>query len=167
MNVLVRTLKAAWEEANKPAGFVKGDEFEQYVRTMLFPQKSYELLSKTHDYKDNKADFIKSSKQPDFKFKSVKLGTEFFVEAKYRSGFQDQVLEWGKYFQLKRYQAIDVVTPVLIVIGLGGRPTAPEKVFLIPVKHIKFVRLYPGFLEKYRVAPGDSISEKLLKRILV
>jgi hypothetical protein len=166
MNVLVRALRAAWDEANKPAGFVKGDEFEQYVRATLFPRDSYDLLSKTHDYRDNKADVIKSSRQPDYHFRSNELNIEFFVEAKYRSVLQNQAIEWGKYFQLKRYQKIDNVTPVLIVIGLGGRPSAPEKIFLMPVKHIKFVKLYPGFLEKYRVAPGYSISDKLLKRIL-
>lgn len=166
MNVLTRTLKAAWEEANKPVSYVKGEEFEHYVRDVLFPVDIYLMLDKTHDYRDNIDDFIESTKLPDFKFGSRTLGLEFFVEAKFRSRFQDQVLEWCKFFQLRRYQELDNTTPVLIAVGLGGRPSAPERVFLMPVKHIKFVKLYPGFLQKYEIKPGRTISESFLKRIL-
>jgi hypothetical protein len=166
MNVLTRTLKAAWEEANKPVSYVIGDEFEQYVRDIIFPRDAYTLLDKTHDYRDNRDDYIEHTKLPDFKFESTALRREFFVEAKFRSRFQDQVLEWCKFFQLKRYQELDNVTPVLIVAGLGGRPSAPERVFLMPVKHIKFVRLYPGFLQKYEIRPDRCVSESTLKRIL-
>ncbi len=166
MTVLTRTLKAAWDEVNKPLSYVKGDEFEQYVRTVIFPREYYELLEKTHDYRENKEDYIASSKKPDFLFKSKASSAEFFIEAKFRSKFQDQVLEWGKFFQLKRYQEIDRVTPVYIIIGLGGQPSLPERAFLIPVKHLKFVRLYPGFLQKYEIRPDRSVSESVLRRIL-
>ena len=32
MGVFTRVIKAAWSEMSKPETFVKGDEFEQYVR---------------------------------------------------------------------------------------------------------------------------------------
>jgi len=166
LNVLTRVLKAVWDEANKPVSYVKGDEFELYVRTTLFTRDSYELLSKTHDYADNKGDFIASSKMPDFQFKTKNSKIEFFVEAKYRSKYQDQALEWCKFFQLKRYQEIDDVTPVLIVIGLGGQSSAPERVYLIPMKHIKFTKLYHSFLQRYEIPPHQPISESYVKRIM-
>ena len=166
MNVLTRVLKAAWDEANKPYTYVNGDEFELFVRTRLFPKDLYDIEYKTHDYADNKRDYIASSKMPDFKFKSKNSGIEFFVEAKFRSKFQDQVLEWCKFFQLKRYHEIDNITPVLIAIGLGGRPSVPERVFLIPMKHIKFVKLFPSFLQKFEILPDQSINENYVRRIL-
>jgi hypothetical protein len=166
MNVLTRTLKAAWDEANKPLGYVKGDEFEQYVRAVIFPKEHYDVLEKTHDYRENKEDYIASSQKPDYLFKSKASGLEFYVEAKFRSRFQNQVLEWCKLFQLKRYHEVDLTIPVFIVIGLGGQASIPEKVFLIPVRHIKFIRLYPGFLQKYEIRPDRSVSESILKRIL-
>src|SRR4030042_2235430 len=67
MNVLTRVLKAAWDEANKPYTYVNGDEFELFVRTRLFPKDLYDIEYKTHDYADNKRDYIASSKMPDFK----------------------------------------------------------------------------------------------------
>jgi hypothetical protein len=166
MNVLARVMRAAWDEANKPVTYAKGEEFEHYTRERLFPKEAYDLLQKTHSYIDNKGDFIASSKEPDFRFKSKYSCTEFYVEAKFRSKYHDGGLEWCKDFQLKRYQEIDNAVPVLIAIGLGGHPAEPEKVFLIPMKHIKFIKLYPSFLSKYEVPPGHSISANHLKNIL-
>jgi hypothetical protein len=104
---------------------------------------------------------------PDYKFRSKGEGVEFFIEAKFRTRFSAGVLEWCKHFQLKRYQEIDIVVPVLVAIGLGGRPAAPEKVFLVPIQHIKFVKLFPSFLQRYEVQPGQPITESHLKRILI
>lgn len=85
MGVLTRVLKAAWAEMNKPETYVKGDEFEQYVRKHLFTKEEYDLVHQTHDYKTNKNDFVETSKEPDFKFRSRRSGREFLVEVKYRS----------------------------------------------------------------------------------
>jgi len=165
MNVLARVMRAAWDEANKPVTYVKGDEFEHFVRGRLFTRESYDLLHKTHDYADNKNDYIASSKDPDFRFRARSDGQEFYVEAKFRSRYHDGKLEWCKPFQLKRYQEIDNHTPVIIVIGLGGQPCAPENVFLIPMKYLKFVQLYPSFLSKYEIPPDSSISPHHLRNI--
>ncbi|MFW6105333.1 MAG: hypothetical protein ACOC7P_01985 [Chloroflexota bacterium] len=84
MGVLTRALKAAWVEITKPATFVAGDEFQQYVRKYLFPKERYYLVHKTHDYEANKNDFVQTSNGPDFRFRSRRSGREFLVEAKYR-----------------------------------------------------------------------------------
>jgi len=154
MNVLTRTLKPDWDEANKPVSNIAGDEFEQYVRAVLFPRESYDLLLKTNNFRNNKDDYSLSIKLPDFKYVSKKDGIEFYIEEKFRARFQDQILEWNKFFELKRYQDINTVTPVIIAIGLGGRPSAPERVFLVPARHLKFVKQYPSMMRKYELSPG-------------
>jgi len=166
MNVLMKTLKTAWGEPAGAEGFGRGGEFEQYIRAALFPRETYDLLYKTHDYSESLEDYVTYTRQPDYKFKSKTLGMEFFIESKFRAKFQDQVPEWCKLFQLKQWQDIDKVIPVLVAVGLGGRPTAPERVFLMPVKHLKFVKLYPGFMQKYEVRPDRPVSENTLKGIL-
>ena len=165
MNVLTRTLKTAWEEVNQPFNLAGGDDFRSYVREVLFPQKDYEPVDKTISYMGEGEGPQDWTGLPDFKFFSKVSGLEFFVEAKFRSHFQDQILEWCKFFQLKRYQELDNLAPVLIAIGVGGRASAPERLFLLPVKHIKFVKLYPGFMQKYELHPGP-VSAGHLKRIL-
>jgi len=155
MGVLVRALKAALAELNKPETYVKGDEFEQYVRRHLFTKEGYDLVHQTHDYKANKNDFVETSKEPDFKFRSRRSGREFFVEVKYRSAFYQGAVEWCKPYQLKRYKAIDKAMSVLVAIGLGRPPESPEHVYIVPVKQIRYTRLFPSFLKNYEV-PADQ-----------
>jgi hypothetical protein len=52
------------------------------------------------------------------------------------------------------------VTPVYIVIGVGGRASLPENVYLIPVKEIKYCNLFRSFLENYEVFPDRAVSDK-------
>lgn len=151
MDRIWRVAKAAFNEAVKPESFVKGDEFESYIRNEMYLQEDYDLIHRTHDYTANKGDYITTTKEPDFKFKSHKNGKEFYVEAKYRSAFYKQAIEWCKPFQLKRYREIDKKTPVWVVIGVGGSPDDPTHVYEIPLKEIKYPKLFLSFLNKYEI----------------
>ena len=166
MNVLARVMRAAWDEATKPESYVRGDEFERFIREKLFPKESYELLHKTPNYIENNHDFIESSKAPDFRLRAKSNGIEFYVEAKFRSKYNNGSLEWCKPLQLKRYQEIDRTSPVLIAIGMGGHPHTPEKVFLIPVQHIKFIKLYASFLQRYETAVHHSVSPVYVRSLI-
>jgi len=151
MSILKRVIKAVVSEVTKPDSFVKGDEFESFIRTYLYPKNDYDLLHRTHDYTSNKNDYIETSKEPDFKFKSRKTGREFFVEAKYRSGFYKQAIEWCKPYQLKRYKGIDKKIPISVVIGVGNLPNSPHHVYCIPLKDIRYTKLFCSFLNKYEI----------------
>jgi len=154
MGVLTRALKAAWAEMKKPPTYVAGDEFQQYVREYIFPKEGYCKVHQTHDYEANKNDFVETSKGPDFRFRSRRSGREFLVEAKYRSQLYREAVEWCKPYQLTRYKAIDRDISVLVAIGLGGNPNSPEHIYIVPVRHIKYRRLFPSFLRHYEV-PAD------------
>jgi hypothetical protein len=158
-----RGTKAAIEAINTPESFVKGDEFETYVRAHLFVRDRYDLIQKTHDYATNKDDFVENSKEPDFKFRSIKIGKEFFVEAKYRSNYYKNAIEWCKPFQLKRYKEIDNKTPVYLIIGVGKQPNSPAQLFFIPLKDVKYTNLFCSFLKDYEVSTNYPIDHRLLK----
>ncbi|OGN96556.1 MAG: hypothetical protein A2Z77_00900 [Chloroflexi bacterium RBG_13_51_36] len=158
MGVLTRVVKAAWAEMNKPKTYVKGDEFEDYVRQRLFPKERYDLLHRTHDYRANESDFVETSKEPDFRFRSRRSGREFLVEAKYRSRLYDGAVEWCKPYQLERYKKINRATLVFIAIGLGGLPSSPGHVYLVPVREIPYRSLFPSFLREYEVRAGQWVN---------
>jgi len=120
MGTLKRIAKAVFNELVKPDSFNKGEEFESFVRSHVYPKSDYTLLHRTHDYTSNKNDYIETTKEPDFKFKSIRNGNKFYAEAKYRSSFYNNTIEWCKPYQLKRYKEIDKKIPVFIVIGIGG-----------------------------------------------
>ena len=165
MSTIAELLEAIKNVITKPDTFKKGDEFEEYVQKVLFPNSNFILLQQTHDYIANKNRYIESSKEPDFKFRSRIEGKDFFVEAKYRSGFHNGVIDWCKPFQLRRYQIMDNIIPVYIAMGIGGQPKEPYQISLIPMKHIRFCRLYPAFLTKFSVSTGHCITEKELSMI--
>ena len=161
---IIRVTKVTLEEINKPESYVKGDAFEDYIRAHLFIKDRYALLQRTHDYATNKADFVDSSKEPDFKFRSIKTGDEFFVEAKYRSVYHEDAIEWCKPYQLKRYKEIDEKTPVYIIIGVGKESNSPSQVYFIPLKDIKYTNLNSTFLKDYEVSVNSQIYYRLLNR---
>jgi len=166
MRILTRAIKAAWDEVSKPEGFVKGEEFERFIRRHLFPNDNYDLLHRTHDYTSNKNDYIESSKGPDFKLRSREFGKEFFVEAKYRSGFYKGAVEWCTIHQLRRYQAINKKTPVYVVIGVGQQPGSPERVYLVPLKRIRYTRLFHSFLSEYKIPAHQCVKPSKLLSLL-
>jgi hypothetical protein len=109
---------------------------------------------KTHDFYENKKDYIESSLYPDYLFRDKKSNQEFFVEAKYRENpYHHDMVEWCKDYQFKRYRRFSKETriPVCIAIGLGGRPANPRQIFLVPLDRIEYSSLYPKFLEEYEI----------------
>jgi len=160
---IARVAKVTIDEINKPESYVKGDAFENYIRTHLFVQDRYNLLHKTHDYTTNKGDYIENTEEPDFKFRSIKTGKEFFVEAKYRSAYHENTIEWCKPYQLKRYKEIDKKTPVYLTLGVGKKSNSPSQVFFIPVRDIKYTKLFRSFLKDYEVPVSSPIDHRLLR----
>jgi hypothetical protein len=161
MNVVTRVLRAAINEAVKPKTFVKGDEFEAYLRRVIFPASRYDLVDRSHSYTANREDFIERSKEPDFRFRNRASGTEFYVEAKYRSVFYRQGIDWCQYYQLQRYHAIDAETPVYAALGVAGTPSSPEYLFLFPVRRTQYTRLFPSFLKTFEI-PHSCLSPERL-----
>jgi len=148
-----------------PEGFIKGEAFEKYIRNHLFIKDKFKILHRSHDYATNKNDYIDDSKLPDFKFREKRTGKEFWVEAKYRSTYYEDKVEWCKPFQLKRYKEIDEELPVYITLGLGGEPDSPDQVFLIPLKDIpsSYTKLFRSFLRPYAVPKDKPIDYKRLQ----
>ena len=162
LDKIIRASEKAIAEFNKPETHVKGDDFENYVEDYMFYKDNYKLIHRTQDYSANKNRYIEESKEPDFKFQSIKTGKEFFVEAKYRSRFPNAV-EWCTFSQLKRYQKIDRGTSVYLALGTGGDAYTPDHIFFIPLKDIKYTKLFRSFLKKYEVSVGSAIDHRLLK----
>lgn len=160
---VIRVTKVTLDAINKPESFVKGDEFEAYIRTHLFVKDRYDLLQRTHDYTTNKDDYVENTKEPDFKFRSIKTGKEFFVEAKYRSDYYENAIEWCKPFQLKRYKEIDKKISVYVTLGVGKESNSPSQIFFIPLKDIKYTKLFRSFLKDYEVSVNLPIDHRLLK----
>ena len=161
-------IKAFTNEVNKPASFIKGEEFENYVRKYIFPKSDYDLVHKTHDYNSNNGDYVESSLKPDFKFRDKKNGNEFYVEAKWRRGVynKENKIDWCNQNQLRRYKAIDKnENKVFIVLGFGDKATKPEEIVLFPVSSCNYYSLYDSFLNKYSFYVDKPIFSSYLWKL--
>jgi len=165
MNLLFKisvAVQKAMDEFNKPEPYAKGEAFQNYVCHKLFPDSSYELLHRTHGYTVNKERYVGDSRYPDFQFRVKNNKKEFFVEAKYRSTFNQDRVEWCSFNQLRRYQVIDKKTPVIVILGVGEKPSAPSQIFMVAMKDIKYTMLYKSFLKKYELCPAQPVDYRVL-----
>jgi hypothetical protein len=139
---------------------IKGKAFEDYIKNKIFMKENFDLLHQTHNYQENEDRFIDESANPDFKFKDRATGQIFWVEAKFRSKFNDEgKLAIFNFKQFKRYQECNSEeTPVYIAIGYEGKASSPRNISLIPMKEIKYLDLYRSTLKKYDIEPNKSIN---------
>lgn len=115
---------------DKAEAFQKGEDFENFIRANLFRKEHFTVVERTHNYDINKDDFVESTLKPDFKFRSLKTGKEFSIEAKWRQSLFNNSLKWSYPKQFERYHSYAKDSPLYIVIGFGGSPSNPDKIFL-------------------------------------
>ena len=72
MGRIKNIISKVWEEATKPQSYIKGDDFENYIRKNIFTSKYYTRVSMTHNYNQNKVDFIYKIKELDFHVRDKK-----------------------------------------------------------------------------------------------
>jgi hypothetical protein len=145
-------LEKVSEGITKPRSFIQGEQFEEFVEEKLFPHCRYILIKRTDNYERNRKRFSESTNDPDFLFRCRKTNQEFCVEAKYRSHLTSGQLDWAKKYQLDRYRKIDIDNvPVFAIVGLGGTSHKPDRLFLFPVRKIKYIKIDMDIAEQFEL----------------
>jgi hypothetical protein len=161
ISILSKGIQAMIDEATTPQSFKIGEQFENYVRDCLFVDEYYDILERTHNYKTNK-DFVESSLKPDFKFRDRWTKKEFYVEAKFRTGVQNNKIIWCNEKQLMRYLHYNKERPVFLILGMGDNPKYPDFLSLIPLTQARYTGLFPSHAEKFEIRLDKSISSNIL-----
>lgn len=129
----------------------KGDDFENYIVT-LFNQGSnrFSLKEWRSDKKADNGMYALSNHNPDleFEFMDGYRAYPFAIECKWRAKFQGGSLCWAKPYQIENYLNYQKKKriPVFVAIGLGGDPSSPDQLFVVPLNEIK---MYPNVFESY------------------
>jgi len=142
--------------------FKDGQQFEDYILKYLFPSKYYILVHKTHDHKTNKERFVEDSLLPDFKFRDRLTGKEFYIEAKFRSTDYNNKIIWCNDKQLQRYQSVNKITPVFLLLGTEGKPGLPDYLSLIPMEQAKYTGLFTYYVDKFYIEIDEPVKSKRL-----
>jgi hypothetical protein len=148
----------------KSTSFKKGEDFEKYVEQSLFLKKDFDLVHRTNNFDQNKNRFAENTLHPDVKFRCRETNNEFYIEAKFRSKFnQNDKLEIMSLAQKERFIIIQKKEkiPVFIVIGYQGWSNNPDNISLIPLNELIYLELYPIFLQKFNIKKENISSESL------
>lgn len=148
----------------------KGKRFEEYVVRKFQAEKFYTLKEWRGDkYVDGI--YPESNMYPDleleFNMKDIKR--RFAIECKYRSRMNDNnEVEFAYEDQLKRYKQFEAEfgIPVYILLGLEGKPEAPEHLFLIPVSAIYHPVLSEEQLHHYHKESNSNFYFNLMDNTL-
>jgi hypothetical protein len=124
--------------SSKLDSYTKGRLFEEYIIS-LFNKKHFQIdewrrsepladLSKLINYGYPDLEMI---------FKGVK-SYKFAVECKWQCEFKEGKIEWASMKKIARYQEFEnkMRIPVFVAIGIGGKPSEPDKLFVTPLCNI-------------------------------
>ena len=132
----------------------KGDDFEAFVVGNF--NKEYFTLNEWRSDKYVNGTYAVSNHFPDleieFNFKSKKIRDVFAIECKYRSSFYKDSINWAEEYQFKNYQdyALKLKIPVFVIIGVGGVPSKPYEIFIVPLSNIYSASISKSELDKYK-----------------
>lgn len=146
------------------SSFKKGDLFENFIVNNLFKGSEYDLIYRTNSYEQNETRFAEYTLKPDFKFRCKNTQKEFYVEAKYRSGFNvDNKIEVISYAQIERFKIYqkEEKIPIFIAVGYGNAPENPAYISLIPLNKLTYLDLYRSFLRRFDVKKDTVNSASL------
>jgi hypothetical protein len=139
--------------------FEKGRLFEQYV-IELFNQDNFKLTNyrKSEKFIGNVS--LQDCNNPDLELifdRNKKY--PFAVECKWREKFHEGKITWAKDHQIYFYKKFEnqCRIPVFIVIGIGGEPSKPEKLFVTPLRNIEmYSEVYEADLIPYKRKPTSK-----------
>jgi len=135
----------------------KGDEFERYV-VDLFDEKYFTIVEWTTDNMRKHSRYVEADTRPDLLIRYNPSGEEFYVECKYRSKLYENKFMWSTHEQMNRYFrfAYEKKLPFFVIMGLGGAPNKPEKMYCVPLQEIKYPQLYPKVMIDFYHEPGQN-----------
>lgn len=150
-----KTNEAAPAAEEEKTAKEKGDAFENYV-VSKFDRKFFRLKDMRSD-KGSNGFYPESNKYPDLVLEYKPSTFSFAVECKWRAdwwkrGDGEESIDWAggdKKIQNYNEYAEKNNIPVFVVIGLGGEPDKPEKLFVAPLNALKYRYAKKSYLEKF------------------
>lgn len=127
-------LQATIVSPNKNSADVpdRGLSFEKFVQSRFNPAQ-YRLLDKR-----SAGLYPLTINDPQLVYQVQHHHRRFAVECRFRERDYRNKFTWAEQFQLEQYQCFQEKTqmPLFIVIGIGGLPSKPTNVYVIPFNQI-------------------------------
>jgi hypothetical protein len=146
---------------NNEENYEKGIIFEKYVAN-LFDPSYFNIFDWTRDNSKHLNRKIESDQNPDLTIRYIPTNELFSIECKFRSNALDNKVSWARDDQIKNYLSYSIKNkrPVFVLIGLGGSPDNPNRMFCIPIEEAKYSELFISMLRKYERNPSQKLFWK-------
>ena len=139
-----------------PEEVLKGHEFEDFVLELfdLDEARTYSLLEWRSDKSLGGVSPV-SNTYPDFvlEYKEGRRKQKFAVECKWRANiprrFTQPLFEPEQIIRYQEYAA-EKAQNVYIILGIGGEPSMPEVLYLIPIDAISQIQSKPSLLKQFQ-----------------
>lgn len=133
----------------------KGYAFEKYMTERL-SDDFYRLLEWRSDKYYN-GRYALSSLKPDLEFErknTTHVRKIFSVECKYRSKLFNGTIDLGKKWKIVEYKKYSNESnkPVFLALGLGGKASAPEFVYIIPIEKVNDEVIQLNDIAEFRIS---------------
>jgi hypothetical protein len=169
LHAIKKLLNRTYENVRKriraitlPVDVLKGREFEDFVLELfdLNETNAYSLIEWRGDKTTGEISPV-SNTYPDFvlEYKEGKQKKIFSVECKWREYIPKRLTQpLFSPEQIVRYQEYskEKGQDVFVILGVGGEPSMPEDMYLIPIDSIQQVQSRPSFLNQYKRAVVDK-----------
>ncbi|QMU28885.1 hypothetical protein [Adhaeribacter radiodurans] len=133
----------------------KGDAFEKFI-VQKFNQKFFILKEWSGDKYINGI-YAENAMNPDmlFEFNYNNRSYNFAVECKWRKNFYYDEVEIATLRQIENYKSFSNKkrVPVFITLGIGGEPSSPNQLYVIPLRAISRNKLDKAYLKEYEKDP--------------
>ncbi|MFA8436795.1 MAG: hypothetical protein ACEPOZ_19995 [Marinifilaceae bacterium] len=130
----------------------KGDDFEKFV-AQKFPKKYYTIKEWAGDKYINGV-YAETTTNPDLvmELKLEKFTKTFAVECKWRKSFSNDKVSFASKRNLENYKNFQNKKniPVFITLGIGGEPSSPDQLYILPLNDIHSGSISQDDLKQYR-----------------
>jgi hypothetical protein len=135
-------------DVNQKAGL----DFEKFV-IQKFDKKFFKIRNWAGD-KFVEGRYADTTTQPDIQLSLILRGQSYplAVECKWRSEPKGNFIRFANDGQLERYKtfAKKKNNPVFIALGIGGKPSSPEELYILPIQELNKPVLHKAGIGKYR-----------------
>ena len=126
-----------------PGNFCKHAQFENFVRSILFPPALYTWLSPAGSHLQNIKHAENQGSLSGFIIQDNTTGFEFSVECRYHHSL---IANSCSFFEQHKFSGDDTRRPAFLILGLGGTEGSPNAVFLADLKASSYKHFYKRHL---------------------
>ena len=131
----------------------RSEVIQQFITQIPDLEQKKKIIKEWAGDKYVNGSYAKTTLHPDIllEFSIRQKSSELSVECKWRKSYYKNGVELAKKEQLERYKEFQKERniPVFIAIGIGGKGTEPEQLYIIPLQEITTNFLSMNELKKF------------------